>query len=924
MNSITPTNTEPANNKPTQSKCPVIRLLKRIWNAIKHIFTSFINLFKNKPLQLGNRDLQLLQAARDHFKASPPPDAERTTLRNLDVIDLTATESIPAVDDDPSEIANKATTIKDPVMDDFHKTGLELFDVIIDQVIQKEVTPVIPRAQNYLDQLQDYLTEGADLAVNLTSNVVKPLNSKLKGFDLTASVEPDFKQFLNWLTKNDPEKEEIKEAIHLDNTDAFSDDEIITCLKWLLDSHHKDKLIDHYENVDPNRVMDILNAAITVLTQIRIQEFNENVRDTLIGGEGEEGKLQGIVETVIKVNAHKAADQLLARFIAIIENVSFSEAFDDIIKLGVDQSNAILAANAAKEQRISEEEKLLKRCDKAAEMPEQDDPVKDELRNQLVNLKEKVDGYGREKWIEDKGDEAGLEVYKANQICHEQIEELDLILPPKPKADKPKDGFVKALEVAKILLVPQKESDDKKHLFDASAERVINLLLPPVEVIDTEDNTQEIDGLLYLLNQAKFPKELIDIFEEGTYIYKEILTDDRQQLLVGLTQGIKSAFYETIEANALNYAKGQMRDGIAKGISALFQKFIVPTRINDMMGEQALPALQGVLVTALSRQLVSEQVTTYAPLFNTPVDSTDEEKGGKRIALIEKLRIDVSEKLNSFEVDDEDEFLENIITPFVEEIEGVLSKFMDSRKASKDEDREKVIASALNHHFETVYHGSNSQYADLVLNLAFKMGKLGSTAESFSGRFKGLIARELTAATHEMQKSPHYLVNIATKQIKNNYLNKEAARNQLIIDGTENPTDEAIYKKMSETVHSLIFEEGEDLDGETVKTKLDAEICKTAQIAHDFVMHIADQKNIVFKRLIKWAVGGNSSHLETVISRIYHQMLGNTLYTQNMMVRAQGILSKTLQQGAEKLDLTPKTIHRTEKMPDVFSSCHIV
>ncbi len=909
MSSIDATSSNPVtdqttNPPPKESTCPLIRLMKRVWNAVKKLFTNFINLFRKSPLQLSERDLKSLDKIRKRFKAPNPQEltkdlSETSFSSSISTASFSSSDS--PIDD---KVSVKPIEIKDPIMKKFYETSVEFIDLIIDQVIKKKINPVIPTIQNHLETLQDYMTEGADLAVSVTSSIMQPLNEKLTRFDLEKAVDADIKKLLNWLKDGQQTQDEVRVGINFHSPNQFSKEEIDICLKWLLETDHSETLLSQYVNPNKEKVTQLLNSAILVLTQFRNTEFNDKMKATLIGDDKK--KLKKIIKKAIKNNAQKVTKQLLSRFIGILENISFSDAFDEIIELTVDQSNAILAANAAREAKIKADESFLKRCDAAAAMNVQQNTQDEELRLSLVQRKSEIENYGREKWVKEKGDKAALKAYKKNPICSAQIEELDLVDSPNTKPAKSPNtkpaefpnGLKQALEIAKILLVPQNKNSEPKHLFNQSAERLIQLLLPPIQVKNKDGVIHEVDGLIYLLNQIEYPKEISKIIQEGSYIYKEILTDDRKKLVVGVLKGIKTFFYDTAEENVLNYARKEMRDGIAKGISSLFQKFIVPTRINDMMGDNALPAIQEILVEALSRQLVSSNLTKYATSFKAIIDADEKDKKEKRTELLVQLRENVDEKLNQYEIDDDS--LDNLLLPFIEEKEKILEKFMKNRKPIDGEDKEKVIASALTHHSETVFHGQNSKYGELVVNLVFKMGRLSPTAEKFSGWFEGLISKELTAATHEIQKSPHYLVDIATKQIKKNYLEKE----------------DDVKKN---AVKALLFDKSKELDDDQAKATLEEQMTKTAQIAHDFVMYIANQQNFMVRPAIKAVVGGTPQHLENVISRIYHQMLGNTLYMQNFMVKAQEILSMTLKESAEKLDSTPVKIHKISRLPSLIT-----
>jgi hypothetical protein len=95
---------------------------------------------------------------------------------------------------------------------------------------------------------------------------------------------------------------------------------------------------------------------------------------------------------------------------------------------------------------------------------------------------------------------------------------------------------------------------------------------------------------------------------------------------------------------------------------------------------------------------------------------------------------------------------------------------------------------------------------------------------------------------------------------------------------------------------------------------------KTAKIAHALLYYNASQQGFIARRAIQWVIGSDHSTLNGVIGRIYQKMLGNTLYTQNLVVRCQERISEALQQGAKAVAEGQTSITQVDKVPSLIPS----
>lgn len=504
---------------------------------------------------------------------------------------------------------------------------------------------------------------------------------------------------------------------------------------------------------------------------------------------------------------------------------------------------------------------------------------------------DELEGKMREKWFQKVGELAAQERYKeinirGEQLCHPHIDELHLVQEKKEKASS--DWLAKGIDILTIALSSEDPSD--KHLFDLSADRLMKLLFPSVNVVDTEGRQDRVDGLLYLFDQVEYESEIKDIYNEAVYIYREVVTADKQKKIVEMLESKQ----EKIEQYVLRYARNEIRSTISEAISTLFQKVIVSKRIDELMAFDLLPATQETVVGALTKSIIVDNTLTYSSHFTAIVTAaTEEEKRREKESLIGLVTGRVRENLSSYEI--EEKKLKEFVEIEINELEISLQDFLSRREEEEDEDKELVIRSALKALFETEHHGSNARYGDLVVNTAFKLGGLSSTAETFANWFKGTLAKEISGATHEIQKSPHFLLKKATGQIHKNFGTKDA-------------------------VKDLFFKEGEIRTSEAVQAKLKEEMEKTSKIAHDLLIYQSNQQPWYARKPIQWVIGARPDHLESVIKQVYQKMFGDELYTQNLMVRMQERIFSALHEGGKAVAANSRPMPAVKRLPSLIPS----
>lgn len=957
-------------HKSVWEKCPFLKILSKVWKAVCGFFKKIADIFKPSPYVLTQRDLEYIKDAKNRYRPSPIPSPSQ---------DLQEKEIRPVSNKElpPEEINNE----EDDVYRDFRKAGLTFIDNAVKATYTEKVEPLLPTVQGELGKLKEYLNFGADVVITIGQGIKTPLEEKFIDFKVAEQLKPDMLRLVKWLvSKEKPINqewflEELKKRIG--NEIEYSQRELAIehCRKWLFENDFEAEdvpplITPGTKFIEQKALERVFKDAVAILAEERIAQFDQKVQDNL------NKKLPDIIQELMEKNGQKIGKIVINRLIEILDKAPFAETFDDIIALLADQSSAVIKAEQVGKDEIAKEKALIDLCEKASLDSPQRDPRAEQNRQDLIGIRavyiessrelwvsvqgenaykealkiakehiqdleskneipeeltkireqgvalwikkqandakknaisaavKRIDSMDKDlekeiedEWLKSIGENAARESYRkflvnGKALCHEKIHELDLVQDEiENNAPKQNSGGIENVLEILMAMLP-KEDESEAHLFDTSAKRLMDLLFPPVEVKDLSGNKHTVDGLLYLLDQIDYGEELKEIYNEAAFIYREVLTDEKHMKIAKLLE----ENHATLERCVLKLTKTKTKDAVSQAIASLYQQFIVPQKIDELMAYTTLPALQETMVSALARSTLSYQLKNYAPLFQELVTAEDGDRDVKREKIIRDLSTATRQSLHSYDKDNmSDEKLHKLVEEQIIILEAFLSECFEKRTEQEGEDQGQVFLSFLEKYFETHYYESNPRYGDLVVNTAFKMGKLNGKVEYFADWFKGSLSREISAATHDMRESPHYLLEKATEQINVNYSSEEK-------------------------VKELLYNKTQELKTEETEKHLQQQLEKTAKIAHDLLYYNASQQGFVARNAIKYVIGSNHELLNGVISRVYHQMLGNTLYTQNLMVRFQEKFSDLLIKGAENAAKSQTSLPIVKRPPSLVPS----
>ena len=488
---------------------PLLTTLKIIWNAVKGIFKKIGNFFKNlfskneNKTTLTNHEIEMIQNAQQLY--NPTVKKEETKANSLSDRDVTHHSSQAGSDIPPKNTLEKkkddsvSITIKDP------DTSQKMIETVLECVFEEKIKPEITNVKEGLGKLSEVLKIAGDLAIRIGDKAAKPLFEKLKGFSIEEKVKPDLLSLLNWLlkdgVKNDFEnllKERLKnEHDNEELLDKFTQ----PCIKWLLETDHSTPLSQAYTNAripiqgNKEAIDKAFETAMLVLLDNKIEQYMNKYHAKF------DESLPGIVHKMLIDNGKRISSILTQRMINVVENSSFPEMFNNLLYVALDQSEAIIAAEKAKENEMTNQNALYEKA-KNVERIQTNTESEATNKSMLLAHKNKIDEVGKEEYIKAEAEKKALQTYTNQDVCHPSIAKLML---------NPSLGDIEKNKV-------------KEELFVELANNVIQILLPEQRVQLPNGEVKSVDGLVYLCSEIEIPPEFKQLAQEAIEISKEILT----------------------------------------------------------------------------------------------------------------------------------------------------------------------------------------------------------------------------------------------------------------------------------------------------------------------------------------------------------------------------------------------------------------
>ena len=420
----------------------------------------------------------------------------------------------------------------------------------------------------------------------------------------------------------------------------------------------------------------------------------------------------------------------------------------------------------------------------------------------------------------------------------------------------------------------EKESIELQHFEDAIA-NIIPLLLPSHRVILPNGQTDEIDGMVYLLNkQIEIPDELKEVLDLTKDIYGEMISAETQKTLMNSLKGLWETVHLRIQELVVSEAQKEAAKFLSIKLKNLVENLIEKNNLDRMMITTFLPFIQKKLLVSMAREILSDSKDLMKMMESTAAEKMDAKRKEslKELSqqLYEKSQKECHQFKESFVSIKENEYLE-IIESMIEDIA-----------------EEKSMAPAKN----------SFPYGPLVVKLLKDIGGLQVgwrghipiLNNGFWDQVEQGLDKAMPVALAEWRESPDKMMMVIAKGIRKNYATKE-------------DVEKLLFTAKKEDVSALPVGD--------VKT----EITKTAKLAYDLLL----QKKKSSAGNIKKCIGQDASKLATAMTNIYEKTLGNRTMNLNLLLCAQESIVRALREANEDLKKNERSLppERVDYIPTI-------
>lgn len=764
-----------------------------------------------------------------------------------------------------------------------------------------------------LQHLLNFLKQGDAKA--LKEQMEKELAKRLSVKDAPKNSTQSTNLLFAWLFKTNPSAP-VDPKKHIEQcSDAV--------LYWLLETNQSESLETILEKKGINTSSDetkeliqvIFETSIYILVENKINQCTQKINETI------QDKLPDIVQATLQKNALKLTDILSARLAELISNLGnekYKDTFDGIVEKVNNQAAGYALAKKKSKEPLKEHKRLIREAQKIVTIQPRT-PQEAETIAKYQEYLDNVQRLGGYKGIKERTilqQFAQLE----ESVCHKTTQNIvndDLISSDTEEARKGKERL----------------------LFEEMADNIIELMFPSKNV-RVQNKIQKVDGFVSLVQEIEFPEELASLLKEADGICRAILTPDSYKQ----TENGAKAIKEFVEVVAPPFAKQIAREKIAYAIQTVFNMLSKPEQLNELVVENVLPSLKENMVETFTRQIFATKTHEIAPLFSDLVNSF--EKKENPYAEIQKRLYDLLKKeCKEFSIESEiskDKF-DNLITPFIQEIEKTLRVVKQGTEGRYHKMTSEETELVIQQFFADHVQDDQPLFADLIMNIVFKIGNFGAFTEKLAGfQFvQRIISTTIATSLHQFRTSHHALIDKTFNTLRPNYLNKEKVLNLISLDepieslqsqkeslekeiARLNATEEKNAEKFEKLnlqlkqLDSKIAQAQEKKaripqKNKEIKQELLSQINKIAQLSHDLTMFNAKKKGRIAKFFAKKIIGNDASHLNNVITKCYDQLLGNQLLTENLLFQIQEVFLGALNKTSNQLDYEMEFDNKTKR-----------
>ncbi len=696
--------------------------IKQAWEKIceiaKKIF-DFICFWKKPEFILTHWQLSIVDQARlkaQQVIPTPPPKPDFYDLDDEE--EMVVKRSPQTVIEDPSlksllnSLQGFGSVISECVKSEKIAPSIDGWKEDIARIPEttKQWVKMFLDLKKYLDPVFDKFSNNDD---PLFMTLIQLLCTVLLENKSREEIEEDLILKINALQ----EKKDISEDMHLKLIAAIQ-----PALSWLFQSNNM-----FLKSINPimlhNLLIDARNFTV---------EFSKMLLD------GDLDIIIDEIEAIIQENLEESLDHLLddnnqtiskiigTRIVDLIQNMSYTETFDDLIVRINTHLEAWISANG----KYKEEKKTIF---DARDSINFNSPQID------ISTKQKLDEY-----IQIVENEGGDKEYLNKKF----IDDFRTVVAGKNPDSVP-------LLPSSPAGMPQEMVEEE--VYGNFADKLYSILLPAGKTALPLDIHIEQDGLADIWEQIALPEMLQEVEKRLLALFETVI----KKINPRDEDTFKTYFFLIMKTFVFYYIReNKVIPLIKTGIGRIFEKFSNPTSIQALFSKTILPAVSDKLFQMFIKQVVSSKVGLFAPVFCTLIEAPAIKIVSAKKAVIAKFEEVLEKEFKDFKWNMMDRSrVPALVQPTIVRITEVLKalKAVDPAKTLKNEE----VAAAITQLYkeETAKVVIKKEFGEIIGKLLFQIAEYSPTYGWFHSSLESRFAAVGSEGFKDFRTSFHSMVN---------------------------------------------------------------------------------------------------------------------------------------------------------------------
>ena len=690
-------------------------------------------------------------------------------------------------------------------------------------------------------------TNGVSPELTLDAKLMEELFAKAQAFCRTSNAADVDKLYHRLFHQIDQDLKDIK----IPNGQDLTKDYIKPVLDWLLRSDLSTPIADLFipsENFDENLIDRVFEITTTILVEKKIDHYVNFLDETL------QQRLGDILHNMILVNTVNIANYFSGRFSEMMTHFPYPETYDKLTSsiFAKQLEGFVTAKEAAKDHK-----KLLEKSRQAIKL-EAYSPAEIKAKSRAEMHLAIVEQHGgEERFLQHMF----LEAFSKQKCCNPNVLQIIEQQISTTLQNRDPKNAIHAIE---------------QSFFASIADEIMTLMLPTRKKRGPNGVVEETEAVVELWNQLYLPPEFLELMKHVVEITSEFITPDTTSLFAS----IKEPLLMVTQKLAITLAQDMFKKKLVALLQKCFEMIANPEDLNELSAESILPTINELLLSYFMNQEIGRNAVKITPLFRDLVHSISVNRDAAYKKVQEGFLKIVKAKFHEFQgknfhvtetvengthtlkfEDLSDDEILRMLSPLIEKIEKKLEeKLHEPGHVRTTLDQREVLA-IIKKFFEGAPPAKFKEdaYGEIVMNLVFKIG--GWKNEGLVGYFiRDALSQSITNSTQELRSSYHFLLTSAFQVMKRVFTDRTRMERYLGIVPSYHP--------------------------EYTKEKLQFQTETLSRLTYDLITGVAGDKGVLTKMLTTKFIYNDSKAIHELIGKIYHEILGNKILNQNLLMQA--------------------------------------